>query len=351
MASFIGIKLADGNFYPILNEKAAQRKRLVLTTVTDNQSGVQIDLYRSPAKTMTNARYIGTLVLENLPPKKKGEPSIEMVIDYSADGEISASAVDLDKNSAGERQILTVSLTSLDETDGKEYDLVEGVLESGDEHSDIPPFDYETPKKPVFMIIVITALILIVAGFAVWFFLFNGKAAFGFSKPEKQAVQAAPQTKQAPARTPPSPPPPPPPPEPEVPAMAAESTAGAASPEAAAAPATPPPPPAAPPSPPPQTTSGQTASGTSGEGRNRPPAQTGRADRSRSVPPVSSYNIPYPIPKDGVWYTIRWGDTLWAISEAFYRNPWDYRFLARYNGIKNPALIISGNRIKIPPRR
>ncbi|MDR2521427.1 MAG: LysM peptidoglycan-binding domain-containing protein [Spirochaetaceae bacterium] len=51
-----------------------------------------------------------------------------------------------------------------------------------------------------------------------------------------------------------------------------------------------------------------------------------------------------------MWYTIRWGDTLWAISEAFYRNPWDYRFLARYNGIHNPSYIISGRQVKIPPR-
>ncbi|MDR2490707.1 MAG: LysM peptidoglycan-binding domain-containing protein [Spirochaetaceae bacterium] len=345
MASFIGIKLADGNFYPILSEKTAQRKRLVLTTVTDNQSGVQIDLYRSPAKTMTNARYIGSLVLENLPPKKKGEPSIEMVIDYSADGEISAYAIDLDKNNVGDRQMLTVSLTSLDEADGKEFDLVEGILESDGERAAVSHYDYSERKKPVFIIVLITVFALAVAGFAVWFFLLNGKAAFGFSKPEKQAVQAAP-VKQTPAKTPRQPEP-----EPEVPAIveepetepvAAIETAEA---EQRAAPPAPPPPP------PPPSPSPQTASGTGGESRSRPAVPATRADRNRPVPPVSSYNVPYPIPKDGVWYTIRWGDTLWAISEAFYRNPWDYRFLARYNGIKNPALIISGNRLKIPPRR
>ncbi|MDR0404023.1 MAG: LysM peptidoglycan-binding domain-containing protein [Treponema sp.] len=47
---------------------------------------------------------------------------------------------------------------------------------------------------------------------------------------------------------------------------------------------------------------------------------------------------------------MRWGDTLWDISEAFYRNPWLYPSIVRYNRIRNPNLIVSGTEITIPAR-
>jgi nucleoid-associated protein YgaU len=65
---------------------------------------------------------------------------------------------------------------------------------------------------------------------------------------------------------------------------------------------------------------------------------------------VSSYNVPAVIPPEGAPYRIRWGDTLWDISEAFYRNPWLYPRIARFNNIRNPNRIISGTTIRIPPR-
>ena len=37
---------ADGSFYPVLEEGTPGRKRVILTTVKDNQGGAQIDLYR-----------------------------------------------------------------------------------------------------------------------------------------------------------------------------------------------------------------------------------------------------------------------------------------------------------------
>ena len=52
-------------------------------------------------------------------------------------------------------------------------------------------------------------------------------------------------------------------------------------------------------------------------------------------------------PKD-ISYKIKWGDTLWDISDTYYKNPWRYKYIARYNGIKNPDYIISGTYITIP---
>lgn len=49
-----------------------------------------------------------------------------------------------------------------------------------------------------------------------------------------------------------------------------------------------------------------------------------------------------------ITYKIKWGDTLWDISAAYYKNPWRYPKIARYNGIKNPNHIVAGTYIKIP---
>ena len=51
-----------------------------------------------------------------------------------------------------------------------------------------------------------------------------------------------------------------------------------------------------------------------------------------------------------VRYLIKWGDTLWDLSDTYYRNPWLYPIIARENKIKNPDLIIAGTYINIPPR-
>ena len=49
-----------------------------------------------------------------------------------------------------------------------------------------------------------------------------------------------------------------------------------------------------------------------------------------------------------ITYKIKWGDTLWDIADTYYKNPWRYHKIAKYNNIKNPDYIISGTTIKIP---
>ncbi|MCR5699602.1 MAG: LysM peptidoglycan-binding domain-containing protein [Treponemataceae bacterium] len=49
-------------------------------------------------------------------------------------------------------------------------------------------------------------------------------------------------------------------------------------------------------------------------------------------------------------YKIKWGDTLWDISKTYYKTPWQYQFLADYNNIQNPDLIIAGKNLDIPPK-
>ncbi|MDP3178088.1 MAG: LysM peptidoglycan-binding domain-containing protein, partial [Spirochaetaceae bacterium] len=57
-----------------------------------------------------------------------------------------------------------------------------------------------------------------------------------------------------------------------------------------------------------------------------------------------------PAAPTGAVYKIKWGDTLWDLSYAYYHNPWLYPRIAKANNIRNPDLIISGAKIRIPPR-
>jgi hypothetical protein len=310
MASNIGIKIANGEFYPIMEENSLTRKRLILTTVHDNQPSVQIDLYRSSAGSMTDAQYIGSLVVENIKPKPKSEPSIEMVISSNSDGEIVADAIELDTGAGGEHYVLTVSLKSLDET-ARDMEIPDFELESNEE----PPSSlYQHAKKirkqktgSSGWIFVLIGLIIILGLLAAWLFFLGGLDLIKSRIDLTAVVQTVRQD-----------PPPEPVRQPE-PERQAEPVRQPEPPPVIQAPASPPPP--------------------------RQPAAS-----RRPPPPVASYNVPATIPREGVNYRIRWGDTLWDIAEAFYRNPWLYTRIARYNNIRNPNLIISGRTIRIPPR-
>jgi len=328
MASNIGIKIANGEFYPLVEENSSIKKRLVLTTVHDNQPSVQVDLFRSPNNEMADAQYIGTVVLENIKPKPKGEPSIEMVISSDSDGNIIADAIDLETVN-GEHYILTVSLKSLDVS--RDGDIPDFEMESNEE----PPVGLyqhaeqirENKKSfPVWIIILIAVLLLLgVLGY--WLFFMGGLNTVSslFSK-----LTVTQTVKQEPVKEPVIQTPEPviqvsePVKEPvvQIPEPVTEPVIQAVE-------------------PPPVIRAPVTA----------PAAPSARPQRTGGRnPPVASYNVPATIPREGVNYRIRWGDTLWDISEAFYRDPWLYPRIARHNNISNPNLIISGRTVRVPPK-
>jgi outer membrane biosynthesis protein TonB len=335
MAATIGIKIANGEFYSIIDENSNVKKRLVLTTVHDNQRSVQIDLYKSETRTMADALYIGSLVVEDIGEKPKGEPSIEMIIACDEEGHISAEALDLDTGSNGQHQYLNVSLKSLDE-DNRDFDLPDFELE---QHESPPQGLYERAnaikrkeesgrEKRLWPLVILFGVLIIAAGLVLFFFLIRGKAVLGqgTSRPEP----AAPEVQSAQPAVPEELPPPPAKPAPVEPVPSPAQPAAPA--QTPVVPKIEAPKPAAPVTQPPAQ-----------------PRQAERASRKRN-PPVASYKVPASIPKNGVAYKIRWGDTLWDIAAAFYRNPWLYPRIARYNGIKNPDRIISGTTIRIPPK-
>jgi len=133
--SVIAVKIADGRFAPVLDTETPHRhRRLVLTTVHDNQAQMQIDLYRADRQDFSDARYIGSLVLEDIGPEQQGEPEIALTLRYDSDGSLVATAKDLKR---GSYQSLSVNVETLSEDDT--YDVAEFKLDELDDFDAVPP--------------------------------------------------------------------------------------------------------------------------------------------------------------------------------------------------------------------
>ncbi|MGD9939909.1 MAG: Hsp70 family protein [Clostridia bacterium] len=328
----IGIRLADGKFYPILEDGEPVKKRLVVTTVKDDQASVQIDVYRKADEDVSGNSYIGSLIIENIPPGAKGSPDIRLDLGLDEHGNLNAYALE---EATGEHQTLTVSLRALAEEEKYEipdFDFQEDEAGSGTGYETTiitdndSPFDFDIPesedsgtapaeppssipfsfeeeapedeteekKKASPLLIGLLAAVAVIILFGLAYMIFQVTA------DRAPAAPTAPATVQAPA----------------TPAPA--SAAPAAAPTPAPAVATP------------------------------------AAAPAKATPPASAPASPQVAPggtkAPGVWYKVRWGDTLWDLSIAYYRTPWLYGNIAKANKLANPDLIISGSWIYIPPR-
>ena len=282
--STIGIKVADGSYYPVLEHGFTGTKKLTLTTAKDNQQKVQIDLYSGIAPSPSPARYIGSLVIENIPPASQGKPEIELLIGIDDEGQLSAEACD---NSTGECQKFDTSLGTLETDETTDDTTEERPLEIDLEE---PPLTGEAypvgdtdrrkerlhKKGPNILLLVLFVVLGLLLVAAVAFFVYR-------------SIRG-----------------------PAIPLLftAANSQTTASS----------------------QPTE-QTA-----------PASTGTAEPA--VTPAAADSKP--AASGSVIYRIKKGDTLWDIASTYYRNPWLYPRLAKANSIKNPDLIFAGTRITIP---
>jgi len=302
----IGIRIANGEFFPVAGEGGAQTKRLVLTTVKDDQTSVHIDLYRSPDIDFKDATYLGSIVVDGIPSRPKQIPDIELVVEVSEDGSLHAVATDRESGRS------------------KSLDAAVRRGEEGRESFDVPDFEItphglisdeeepvEEPARPryepsltmmreaddepapqaggrggrrglsgaaIALIIVGAILLLAILGyFAAW--IITGRAPF-FGGEGRPVGVASPEPSPEPSPTPTPTPEPSPVPSPEPSAAAAAEKNGS----------------------------------------------------------------------KGVVHKIRWGDTLWHISIRYYGTPWLYPKIAKANKIKNPDRIISGRTLWIPPR-
>ncbi|MFP4563802.1 MAG: Hsp70 family protein [Spirochaetia bacterium] len=298
--STIGIKIANRSYFPIIEERAEQKKRLVLTTVNDNQSSVQIDLYRGDGKELQNALYIGSLIIDNIEPASKGDPEVELVLGIDQEKNLIATAADI---SSGQKQSLSVSLDALEEDnlyDIPDFDIDPTVNEELEEEPEeemfaesaviSEPIGREVRRSSPWLIVGLVILGLIILGIA-GFFIYRS-----ISGEEIPPLLARGENQETVVQEEE-------PPEIEEPSEAEESAAADTAEE----------PPAEP-----------------------PPAEP---------PPEGG---PEPEVLGGAWYWIKRGDTLWDLSASFYRTPWHYGIIARWNGIENPDLIYTDSKIFIP---
>ncbi len=414
----IGIKVADGSFYPILDEGVAQKKRLVLTTVKDNQESVQIDLYKGSGEAMEGAAYIGSLLVENIAPDTQGNAEIELVVGVDEEGHLETVAED---KKSGAKQSLSVGLQSLDEsglyevpdfsfeeeetdledvfdeesdfTEINEEEVSEPDFETDFEEDFAPDFDTEEletedfdteeggegdfdelsaleeefgtfeeesleteeaawqvadtsededtfskeeseePREPEWTsdeseeseeeprskarpVLVALLVILALALIGALLYLFVFMAADEEAAPQLQAQQEQQQEQSAqPADEPVA--------EEQAEEELAEEEQEVVEPQ-------------------PEAEQSSDAGAAAQSGAGKAPGQ-GEAAISPSRDQVEFTG--------GVWYKIRWGDTLWEISSSFYDNPWLYDQIAEENEIRNPDIIYAENSIFIPKKR
>ena len=369
----IGIKLADGTFYPVLQEGQPAEKTLELTTAHNNQTRVMVDLYRSKTGTMEEAEYVDTLQIDHLNEHDIGDSDISFAVSLDENNELSARIIDTETGATSKTTIELVNRTleerlgadpsesdyqindtidetaveetfeetaveeptieesipdeqpfeetaldeqlfdetvteqpsepakeeidfSFDDMPDFEDNTTEEVPASAglnfdglyDDEPDFPdPEDEEVTKKtrvPVF-ICVLCAIICIVAVLLILFVI-----------PSKLNILNKDSGKT------------------ETPAEIVEKT----------------PEPVPEPEPVPSAKEDEIVI-------------IEQAEEVKPEPPAQ----PKEEPKE-ISYKIKWGDTLWDIADTYYKNPWRYTKIARYNGIKNPDYIISGTVILIP---
>ena len=339
MAAKIGIKLADGAFFPIMDDDFSASETLELTTVRDDQRSVQINLFKKEDD-ISEPSYIGSLIVEDIHEKFAGEPTIELRLSLDGNKNLSAEAVDKD---SGARQALRVSLETFSDqsfdnldfdlnAETADIDLTAGSFDSegmDDQQSfsaasfymdDTDEEDTEEPVKkhgmPVWLLIL---LILLGVGALILGILLLTKKNLTNEESStvitEHIVTAPPSSAvQTPSSTETPQPAPVLPPDTSVtepPTPADDAIADA-------------------------------------EASQR--YSDSELDQSAMKEPAAKESaMPAPVGQ-AIRYKLRWGDTLWDISETYYRNPWLYTKIAAHNKLKNPDWVISGTYIEIPPQ-
>ena len=365
MAAKIGIKLADGTFLPIMDDDSSASEMLELTTVRDNQRSVQINLFKKEDEASAPL-YIGSLIVEDIQEKSAGEPTIELKLALDKDKNLSAEAIDKD---SGSHQALRVSLETLADQafDDLDFDLSS---ETADADIDLSARDFdaddnsaahhnfsaatfytdeddeeEQPKKrglPVWLLILL--ILLGIAALVLGILLLTKKT---FAEDDRPAVVQPAEATVIPSEKPPVQEPAAAVPEPSLPADKPVTEPPA--PEPAAATQTIPSEQSNPPAPVEPPAPQQPV-------QQEPPAPQQPTQQEPTQPSVQQPkpNVQEPAAsaaaQKAIRYQLRWGDTLWDLSETYYRNPWLYTKIAKHNKLKNPDLIISGTYIEIPPQ-
>jgi len=322
----IGIKLGDGSFFPVLESNFTGKKKLVLTTVRDNQESMQIDLYKSEENNIESADYIGSLVIEDIVPALKKEPEIEVIIGLDQNNKLTAEAQNL---GSADKKTLSVELESLDKeetNDIPDFELDQDIMdmelseeETIDEEKiagETYPFESEDrrkkhleKKKNPFMVIlfVLVGLIVIAGLSALIYWLLS---TFVPMKKEPIVTEKSGQTTQ----------------KIEVAEKIDEKIEADME---------------------RQSIKIEQKDEKKMEEIIKSKVQDTKKQENSDATQKKTIHM-----KPGVYYTVKKGDTLWNLADAYYRNPFDWHKIYKHkqNKIKNPDLIFSGQRIYIPEK-
>lgn len=121
----IGIKLADGTFYPIIGDAEPSEKELVLTTVKDNQTRVIVDLYRTDTDSIEDAEYVDSLQIDNLVAHPNGSANISLTITLDENGKLSAFMRDPETGATSNSNVTLISRTLEERLAPANYDIVD----------------------------------------------------------------------------------------------------------------------------------------------------------------------------------------------------------------------------------
>ena len=344
MAAKIGIKLADGTFFPIMDDDFSASETLELTTVRDNQRSVQINLFKKEDDA-SDPLYIGSLIVEDIQEKAAGDPTIELQLALDEDKNLSAEAVDKD---SGSHQALKVSLeTFADQAfDDLDFDLSS---ETADADIDLSASntnidnDFDTqhefsastfytdedeeeqhPRRGIPVWLLVILILLGIAALVLGILLLTKK---NLAEEEHPMAIQPDTTTVIPSEKSPTQESVDPVPAPSLPAEEPVTEPPAPQPTGSA--------------PIEQSVPSQLVQEEQPVKQETPVQQTKPAVKE----PAASVSA-----QKAIRYKLRWGDTLWDLSETYYRNPWLYTKIATHNKLKNPDLIISGTYIEIPPQ-
>ena len=122
----IGIKLADGTFYPIIEEGSQAAKTLALTTVKENQTRVHVDLFRSDSASMTDAEYVDSLKIEKLVAPPNRNAAIQLKIQFDGTGKLVASIHDAETGNMSSSHVTHVFRTPEERAAPSDYTVEPG---------------------------------------------------------------------------------------------------------------------------------------------------------------------------------------------------------------------------------
>jgi molecular chaperone DnaK len=107
----LGLMVVGGYFQTVIpkNTTVPTSQTHLFTTVQDSQTSVRIAVLQGESERAIDNELLGEFILDGIRPARRGEVSIEVTFEISADGIVGVSALDVD---TGQQQSITVTATS-----------------------------------------------------------------------------------------------------------------------------------------------------------------------------------------------------------------------------------------------